>query len=250
MNSKYLILGLLILGLTTTLGFAETDSNTAYGGGGGPMPSLLFLDLSDLNDATAAAGYPALKEVLFLIGGGGYGGEVSGLRMGGYGVGGMTESVRSERTVELEMNYGGLMIEKAVDTQSDLTLVLGTMVGGGTADLRLVSYLPDTFGDAVASPYVSSMSKDFFAVQPYVAFESQPLSWMWSRFQVGLLWTLADDWTFEEAQFAGPPKALGGIIAQVMLRFGGQGPAAESESPASLDEDTGEADSASTSDSP
>lgn len=238
MNVKHLILGILILGLVDSLGFANGDSNPIYGGGGGPMPSLLFLDLTDLNTATAATGYPALKEVLFLMGGGGYGGEVSGLRMGGYGVSGMTESLRGERTVEFEINYGGLMIEKAVDTQANLTLVLGTLVGGGTADLRLVSYLPDTFEDAVASPYVSTMSKDFFAVQPYVAFESQPLPWMWSRLQVGLLWTLTDHWTFEDAQFPGPPKALGGIIAQVMLRFGGQG--VDTEDASELPTDTAE----------
>ena len=232
MRFRELAITLLLVGTLGTLALADEDVGDWYGGGG-PMPSLLFLDLEDLNAATASAGYPALREVLYLMGGGGYGGAINGVRIGGYGVGGKTEAVRDERSVEFEMNYGGVMIEKAVSTSADLTLVLGSLVGGGSAGLSLVSYLPDTFDDAVVSPFVSTMTKDFFAVQPYVAFEAQPLSWMWTRFQVGLLWTLADAWTFEDAKFAGPPRSIGGIIAQVMVSFGGQGPAGDDGEPKS-----------------
>jgi len=235
MRFRELAVTLLLVGMLGTLALADEDTGDSYGGGGGPMPSLLFLDLEDLNAVTASAGYPALREVLYLNGGGGYGGAINGVRIGGYGLGGKTEAVRDERSVEFEMNYGGVMVEKAVSTSADLTLVLGSVIGGGRAGLILVNYLPDTFNDAVASPYVSTMTKDFFAVQPYVAFETQPLSWMWTRFQMGFLWTLADAWTFEDAEFAGPPRSIGGIIVQVMLSFGGQGAADGDEPEAPVD---------------
>ena len=49
-----------------------------YVGGGGPMPTLLFLDLEDLNSAIIDAGYPQISQVLFANGGGGYGGALDG----------------------------------------------------------------------------------------------------------------------------------------------------------------------------
>jgi len=58
-------------------------------------------------------------------------------------------------------------------------------------------------------------------VQLYAAFESKPCEWMWARFQVGVLWTLTDDWSFEQVEFAGPPHRLGGLTASLMIRFGG-----------------------------
>ena len=199
------------------------ESGDVFFGGGGPMPTLLFLDLEDLNSAITSSGYPQLSQVLFGNGGGGYGGALDGLRIGGFGVGGDTSSVSESRSVSFDIAYGGMMIEKAVRNDDDFTVVLGTLLGFGGLDLRFVSTVPETFEEAVANPFVSSMSKDFYVVQPYIAFESKPFSWMSARFQLGFLWTLAGPWTFEEAEFAGPPRTLGGLTATLMLRFGGGG---------------------------
>lgn len=200
---------------------AESAGN--LGGGGGPMPTLLFLDLEDLNGAITGAGYPQLDQVLFAMGGGGYGGALDGLRIGGFGVGGDSLSTTGSRSVSLDLGYGGMIIEKAVTTEENFTVVLGAMLGGGALDLRFISNLPETFEDAVNNPFVSSMTKEFYAIQPYIAFESKPYSWMWARFQLGFLWTLAGDWSFEEVEFAGPPRTLGGLTASLMIRFGGGG---------------------------
>jgi len=99
--------------------------------------------------------------------------------------------------------------------------VLGTLLGFGGLDLRVIDGVPSTFADAIASPFISSMSKNFYAVQPYIAFESNPFSWMSARFQLGFLWALSDPWEFEEAAFAGPPHTISGLTATLMLRFGG-----------------------------
>jgi hypothetical protein len=217
------ILSILVLSLflVALAGFAESGQESQFVGGGGPMPTLLFLDLADLNGAITDAGYPQVTQVLFANGGGGYGGQLDGLRIGGFGVGGDSLSVFESRSVSFDLAYGGMMIEKAAHTEDDFTVVLGTLLGFGSLDLRLVSHVPVTFENAINTPFVSSMSKDFFAIQPYIAFESKPYSWMWARFQLGFLWTLPDNWAFGEAEFAGPPRTLGGLTASLMIRFGG-----------------------------
>ena len=220
---------MLSLCVLTLAGLADSEPtelgepDVKFVAGGGPMPTLLFLDLDDLNGAITDAGYPQIDQVLFANGGGGYVGALDGIRIGGFGVGGGNLSASESRSVSFDLAYGGMIIEKAVQAEDDFTAVLGTMLGFGGLDLRFISNLPETFEDAVSNPFVSSMTKEFFAIQPYIAFESKPFSWAWARFQLGFLWTLADDWSFEEAEFAGPPRTLGGLTASLMIRFGGGG---------------------------
>lgn len=220
---KTTLILMFLLCLVPFAGLCESAGSTEYVGGGGPMPTLLFLDLEDLNGAITDADYPQISQVLFANGGSGYGGALDGLRIGGFYIGGNTTSASETRSVSLDTGYGGMMIEKAVRSDDDFTVVLGTMLGVGNLDLRFISNLPESFEDAVASPFVSSMSKEFYVVQPYIAFESKPCSWMWARFQLGFLWTLADKWVFEETEFAGPPRTFSGLTASLMLRFGGSG---------------------------
>ena len=233
---------MLSLCVLTLAGLADSEPpglgepNGEFVAGGGPMPTLLFLDLDDLNGAITDAGYPQIDQVLFANGGGGYVGALDGIRIGGFGVGGSNVSAFESRSVSFDLAYGGMIIEKAVQAEDDFTAVLGTMLGCGGLDLRFISNLPETFDDAVSDPFVSSMTKEFFAVQPYIAFESKPFSWMWARFQLGFLWTLADNWFFEDAEFAGPPRTLGGLSATLMLRFGGGGQLPLEDLEAALDE--------------
>jgi len=192
-------------------------------GGGGPMPSILFLDLGELNAAITAAGYPRISEVLFTMGGSGYGGWSDGVRFGGVGGSGATTSINGERSVRFGLETYGLLVEKVAASDSGLTIALGTVLGGGSLDLRLIDRFPDSFEDAVGAPYVASMTKGFYALQPYIAFEARPLHWMATRFQVGFLWALTDRWTFEEVEFSGPPRTLTGLVASLTVHFGAHG---------------------------
>ena len=209
----------LVLTISCAVGADGPEDGTP--GGGGPTPSILFLDLGDLNAVVTAAGYPRISEVLFAMGGAGYGGQIGGIRIGGVGSSGATTSRNGERSVRFGLDYYGLQIEKATASDSGLTVVLGTVLGGGNLDLRLIDRFPDSFDDAVGAPYVASMTKDFYALQPFVAFEARPLSWMATRFQLGFLWALTDPWTFEEVEFSGPPRTLTGLIASLTVQFGG-----------------------------
>jgi hypothetical protein len=239
----------LLLCLVPLTGFSDDSQSSGFFGGGGPMPTLLFLNLEDLNSAIIDVGYPQFNQVLFANGGGGYGGELDGLRIGGFGLGGNTLTTSGTRTASFDIAYGGMMIEKAVRSDTDFTVVLGALFGYGGLNLRFVNALPETFEDAVANPFVSSMSKDFYVVQPYIAFESKLFSWMSARFQLGFLWTLADQWTFEEAEFAGPPRTLGGLTASLILRFGSGDPFPIDEVEAVLEELVEELDTLDSSDS-
>jgi hypothetical protein len=250
MIMKIVLTTLLLFCLIPFVGLADDSSDELFVGGGGPMPTLLFLDLEDLNGAITDGGYPQLTEILFANGGGGYGGMLDGFRIGGYGLGGDTSAVSGSRSVTLNMEYGGLLMENAVSNNDDFTVVVGTLLGLGSLDLHFVIEAPETFEEAIANPFISSISKDFYAVHPYIAFEAKPLSWMWTRFQVGYLWTLAGDWSFEEAEFTGPPRSLGGLTLGIMIRFGGGDPFLDlDEVEAALDELSEELDALDDSDS-
>jgi len=124
--------------------------------------------------------------------GGGFGGAPDGIRFGGFGADGDSLTVVGTRTVAFELTYGGMLIEKAANVDSGATTVFGTLFGIGAIDLHLTQDLPTDFQDAVDEPFMSKMGKNFYAVEPYIASESRPASWLWARFQIGLLWTLSD----------------------------------------------------------
>ena len=210
----------LMLAILGAVGASEPQDEVA--GGGGLMPSILFLDLGEVNAAVTAAGYPRINELLFTMGGGVHGGRIGGVRLGGVGGSGATTSRIGERSVRFGLDYYGLLIEKATASDAGLTVVLGTLLGGGSLDLRLIDRFPDSFEDAVGAPYVASMTKELYALQPYIAFEARPLSWMATRFQLGFLWALTDPWAFEEVEFSGPPRTLTGLVASLTVQFGGR----------------------------
>jgi len=145
------VLSLCLLAIGASV---ANGSGNVFGGGTGPMPTLLFLDLEDLNCALTQAGYPQIGQVLFATGSGGYWGTLDGVRIGGFGVGGDNVSELQSRSASFNMKYGGMMVEKAVQTQDDFTVVLGTMFGLGSASLRLIDSLPTTFDEAVGHPFI------------------------------------------------------------------------------------------------
>jgi len=221
MRASGLILAIAILLAVSCAVGANGPEDGVWGGG--PMPSILFLDLGGLNAAVTSAGYPRINELLFTMGGTSYGGRFDGVRFGGTGGSGATTSRDGERSVRFGFESYGLLVEKVAASDSGLTVALGTVLGGGSLDLRLIDRYPDSFDDAVGAPYVASMTKCFYTLQPYVAFEARPLSWITTRFQVGFLWALTDRWVFEEVEFSGPPRTLTGLVASLTVQFGGHG---------------------------
>ena len=100
---KITLLLVLLLALAPFATLADDLPSGLFIGGGGPMPTLLFLDLEDLNSAITNVGYPQINQVLYANGGGGYGGQLDGLRIGGFGLGGNTISASGSRSVSFDL---------------------------------------------------------------------------------------------------------------------------------------------------
>ena len=73
-----ILLVIFVVGLPLALAPAQAAAEEEQEGigGGGPMPACLFLDLSGLNQIIEANGYGPLGDMVFLMGGGGFGGAV------------------------------------------------------------------------------------------------------------------------------------------------------------------------------
>jgi len=108
-----ILLVLVLASLIAALAQAQEAAEGPLGGigGGGPMPALLLLDLAGLNQVLLNNGYGPLDNMVFLMGGGGFGGDVKDLRFGGLGVGGEVSSILSQKVATLSIGFGGFLIE-------------------------------------------------------------------------------------------------------------------------------------------
>jgi hypothetical protein len=137
------------------------------------------------------------------------------------GAGGESTVSEGDRRVTLAVSYYGLILESGRAWDPDLTVVLGAMFGGGSLELTLVHDTPASFDEAVGTPLRTAMTKPLYVLQPYIAFEARPLSWLSTRLQLGVLWGLADPWDIEEEELSGPPRSVTALVASLAVQFGG-----------------------------
>lgn len=220
-------------GLSWGVGSAQTSAAAGMEGlgGGGPIPGFLFLDLAELNQVLEAHGYAPLAGGMFLMGGGGFGGVVTGLRFGGLGLSGETRSSKGQKIAALSLGFGGFWLERGILARERYSVSLGVVIGGGGAELYLLHRRSDSFADAVENPPNTYLSREFFAVQTHIGAEFVLLDWIMLKVQVGYLWTLGEDWLQAGVPLAGPPRSLGGPVVQVMIALGGRGPLEEEPTP-------------------
>jgi hypothetical protein len=200
-------------------------------GGGGPMPGLLLLDLARLNAKLEANGYGPLDKMVFVMGGGGYGGEARGLRFGGMGFGGEVSSMSAQRVATLSVGFGGFMVERGLFAGAGYSLSLGAVIGGGGADLDLLDHRSSSFDDAISNPANTSLTRGFFAIQPYAGIEVSLLDWIMLKVNLGYLWTFGEPWKQEGLPLQGPPESFSAPLVQVMVTFGGRATMEEKGSP-------------------
>ncbi len=192
-------------------------------GGGGPMPGLVLLDLAGLNERLEANGYAPLPEMVFVMGGGGYGGEVRGLRFGGLGWGGDATSLRGQKVATLSIGFGGLMIERGLFAGTGYSLSLGAVIGGGGADLDLLDHRSTSFDEAISNPANTTLTRGFFGVQAYAGLELMLLDWIILKVNLGYLWTFGEPWQQGGLPLVGPPENFSAPLVQAMVAFGGRG---------------------------
>ena len=219
-----LLLGLPFVGLANH----EDVEETAMGFGfGGPLIGLFTLELGGGNDAEtvngilAANGYAPLPERMITFGGGGGGGVMGGFSFGGSGWGGSITSIQEGKKAELSLGFGGMDIAYAVGGDERSLLLIGVVLGGGGLDLELRDRIPVTFEDAVADPTTVTLSQGFFAAEPYVCFQVQPLSWLGFEAHLGYLLTLPGNWEEGGLEVAGPSLRLSGPFVGLSIAFGG-----------------------------
>ncbi len=191
-------------------------------GGGGPLPGLLLLDLEGLNEKLEANGYAPLAEMVFIMGGGGFGGEVEGLRFGGLGWGGEVSSQAGQKVAKLSIGFGGFMLERGLSSGERYSLALGAVIGGGDAALDLLDHRSSSFDDAVSNPANTSLTRGFFGVQAYAGLEFALLDWIMLKVSLGYLWTFGEPWQQAGLALTGPPESLSAPSVQVMIAFGGR----------------------------
>lgn len=196
-------------------------------GFGGPMIGLFTLDLGgadeadSINGVLVANGYAPLPERMVTFGGGGRGGVIGGFSFGGSGWGESVTSIRAGKKAELSLGFGGMEAAYAIGGNVRSLLFLGAVLGGGGADLKLRARIPESFQDAIANPTSTTLSLGFFAAEPYVRFQVQPLDWLGFEVRLGYLFTLAGNWEEAGQEIAGPPLNLCGPFVGLSVSFGG-----------------------------
>jgi len=220
-----------IVGLAFALAFFMAYGEEEGFGGGGGLVGLITLNLSELNAALAAAGFPELPEGLIVTGGGGWGGILSGPVLGGLGFEGTTEALSGELRTSLTLGYGAFTVELARKLGERALLGAGIGLGGGSAELEVRTRFATDFQDALSAPTVTRLNADFFAALLYLRLQFQPLEWLWAEGWAGYLVGLPSRWKEAGRELAGPTFALRAPFVGIYITFGGMGPVEEEEGP-------------------
>ncbi len=186
------------------------------------MPVLYFLDFSALNAELSAHGFGEFSGPLLLWGGGGFGGLLSGPRLGGMGYGGEISVRRGEKMATLSVGAGGFLAERVLFAAGDLAFGLGLLLGGGGAELELVFRAPSSFEEALATPTSTRLSRGFFALEPYVTLELFFLDWLFFKIQAGYLLALGGGWEAGEFSLGGVPESMSAPLLHFFVSFGGR----------------------------
>lgn len=169
----------LILVSITVLSYPQTQTYFDYpfGGGGGFIPGVQFVNLDDLNAKLVSESLPKFKDgTIFLTGGGGfvYLGFIPQLRVGGLGYGGTKSLSYSQNNVNYQVDYnlgiGGFTIEYTLPFIKNFAVSIGTILGGGEIS---VDYYENkrvmTWGDVFTSSQKNNYTKltnEYFLISP------------------------------------------------------------------------------------
>ncbi|MFH1609524.1 MAG: hypothetical protein ABID40_02720 [Candidatus Bipolaricaulota bacterium] len=218
----FLVAALLVVPLGG-FAIAAEELDLAGLGGGGMLVGLLPLDLSSLNAALTAAGYPALDGQLIVVGGGGAGGILGGPVFGGLGFGGGLTSLSTDKRTDLELGFGGVMVEAARRAGKGVLVGFGAVLGGGGLDLTARSRYPTDFADALAEPTLSQFSLGFVGGLAYLRLQIQVLDWLAFEGWLGYFLAFPGQWEEGGREIAGPKLELRVPFLGLRITFGGVG---------------------------
>ncbi len=217
---------IVVLGIFAVLGALPVISpGEELGFGfGGSFAGILLWDLSSLNSALAAAGYPTFSGAPTVFGGGGLGGLTNGVAPGGFGFGGETSALAAERQAMLEVGFGGFALERTWAMGQQGLVGAGLVIGGGGMTLTVRNRYPQDFSDALENPGTSVLELGFFGILPYLGLRFALAEWLWVEGRAGYLLGLPGQWKEGGRELTGPEVPIRTVFLSLGLAFGGTSP--------------------------
>jgi len=219
--------------LLGTAGFAleegAADERIWFGLGGSTL-GLFLPDLSAVATYMIDNGFRPFDDVVLFTGGRGRGGALHGPSFGGIGWGGEAATSVENRHAELAIGFGGLELGRVIGGDERSLLTLGVVLGGGGTSLTLFEGVAalnedsDPFGPCgiVPEPVILGTRGAFFAIEPFLSLQVQPLHYFGFELHLGYLLPL---FTFEwgDAELEGVLPRLAGPVVGLSATWGAIG---------------------------
>ena len=216
------------------------------GGAGGFDTYMLPLEIKAINSQLGDLQITEFKDNMFLTGGGGWGYVGKSIRIGGLGFGGFTVtdgapvSGKIQKEFTLSLGFGGFLIERSFHPFNNSEIYIGSMIGGGTAAIKMVQWSGPVTWDDVWSGYSTAsdpdttthafydyqtdMSSHFFTVMPSIGFTYNVFRWCAIGLSAGYLYTNLDQegWKMEGRRVSNAPEIdFSNTIYRLSVYFGG-----------------------------
>ena len=211
------------------------------GGAGGWDYYMMELKVDAINDKLAEIGLGRFDENIFMTGGGGWGYIGRGIRVGGIGAGGRVISTgtpfggNDTKEVVLRIGFGGFIIEKVFHPFNKSEIYLGTMIGGGNANIEFSQWSENTTWNHLWSGYDSTYTGDFrtyqnnihtnyFMLLPTIGIRYNIFRWAAIGLNVGYLYThkSQDGWKMEGRTITSIPDIdFSNVTYRFNIYFGG-----------------------------
>ena len=210
----------------------DLDSdNEGFVANGGPLLSVLFLDLKELNVKLKGAGFKEFEgqkagdyNVMYNFGGGLIGGTFKN-RFGGYGAGGTIMSTVGDKKAKLEVGYGGFIYEKGIlmidATKTNVSL--GFLVGGGSATLTLVyDNIENEFGTVIGKANMNILTKEYLIFAPRLNIHQKIGSFIGLDLSAEYMMSLdlGESWMLDDEEVDGPLSNSQSPVIGARLSFG------------------------------
>jgi hypothetical protein len=168
---------ILIISSRILLPQNQTYFDAPFGGGGGLIPGIHFININDLNSNLTSVSLPTFGDNrIFVTGGGGYIylGFIPQLRIGGLGYSGTKSLSYSQNKVNYQVDYnlavGGFTIEYTLPSIKNVAVSLGTILGGGEIAVEYYENRENFYWNNILTPSqknnYTKIVNDFFLFSP------------------------------------------------------------------------------------
>jgi hypothetical protein len=201
---------------------SQTYFDYPFGGGGGFMPGVHFVNLSELNKKLSLIGLPEFSnKTIFTTGGGGYIyiGFIPQLRVGGLGYGGSKSISHYSNDINYQVDYslgvGGFTVEYTLPFVKNIAISIGAIIGGGEIIIEYYENFksfswPEVFTSNHKNNY-TKLTNDFYLISPTINIDIPIYRFISIHFGIGYQLTFSSQWHANNKQnLLNAPKNLDG----------------------------------------